>query len=159
MNGYVPKPVSRAFLAKTLHEHLKIVAYEGVIKQETGKENFLAVIPCKPAWSERLYDTCNGKKERFIRYLDIFLSQSRAEVEQWQDWTDHQQHEPLAFSIHKLVPHIRVFMDDRNTAIAVVLDQELRKGWSESHAGNILSLKKEIHALQKEVSELLKALD
>ena len=158
MNGYVPKPVSRAFLAKTLHEHLKAISDEGDIKQEPGKENFLSGIPGKPAWSERLYDICNGKKDRFVRYLDIFLAQSEAEVEKWQDWIGQQQNEPLAFSIHKLVPHIRVFMEEKNTAMAVVLDQELRKGWSEEHSGNILSLKREILILQKEVSELLSVL-
>ncbi|HNS18709.1 MAG TPA: ATP-binding protein [Bacteroidales bacterium] len=158
MNGYVPKPVSQNVLARTLHEHLKRVTDQGVITQEPDKENFLAAISNRPAWSDRLYDTCNGKKDRFIRYLELFLAQSGEQVGKWQVWMDQLQHEPLAFSIHSLVPHLREFLDEKSAATAVVLDQELRKGWSESHTANILSLKEKILKLHREASELLKVL-
>jgi signal transduction histidine kinase/DNA-binding response OmpR family regulator len=154
MNGYVPKPVSRTFLAKTLYEHLKTVADEGVAKPEPEMENFLEGISGRPAWSDRLYDICNGKKERFIKYLNIFLTQSEAEVGNWQVWMDQRQHEPLAFSVHKLLPYIKIFMDEKSAALATVLDQELRKGWSESYSENILTLKQEILSLHREASDL-----
>ena len=156
MNGYVPKPVSRTFLAKILHEHLKIVAEEGVIIKEPEKENFLEGITNRPAWAERLYDICNGKKDRFIQLLNIFLEQSETETGNWQEWTIQQQYERLSFSIHKLLPHIRIFMEEESAAMAVILDQELRKGWSESYAKKILVLKEAILVLHSQASELLK---
>lgn len=70
---------------------------------------------------------------------------------------EEHQHEPLAFSIHKLLPYMREFMDDQYISMAVVLDQELRKGWSESHSENILLLEEAIITLHGEASELLKA--
>jgi CheY-like chemotaxis protein len=156
MNGYVPKPVSRTVMAKTLHDHLKIIAETGVLKEEPTKENFLAGIADRPVWSDRLYETCNGKKDRFITYLEAFLSQSEEETEKWQGWMDEHQPEPLAFSIHKLLPYMREFMDDQHIAMAVVLDQELRKGWSENHAENIMTLRDAILYLQREASRILK---
>ena len=158
MNGYVPKPVSRTYLAKVLHERLKSIADRGDVRPEPEKENFLSGIPDRPVWSDHLYDICNGKKDRFIRYLEIFLAQSGEQVGKWQEWMDQRQHEPLAFSIHKLVPHIREFLDEKITTMAVVLDQELHKGWSENQTENILSLKGEILALHREASKLLQTL-
>jgi CheY-like chemotaxis protein len=158
MNGYASKPVSRANLAKTLHEHLKTVADGGAIKQEPEMENFLYGIPDRPAWSDHLYGMFDGKKDWFIKYLTIFLTQSEAEVGNWQGWMDHRQHEPLAHSIHRLVPHIREFMDEKTTARAVILDQELRMGWSDSHVDDILTLRQDVLILHREASELLKAL-
>ena len=99
------------------------------------------------------------KKERFVRYLEIFLSQSEAEVGNWQVWTEQKQHEPLAFSVHKLLPYIRIFMDEKTAARAVELDQELRKGWTESHPDILLLLKKEILISRQEASDLLQVLD
>ncbi len=52
---------------------------------------------------------------------------------------------------------MREFMDDQYISMAVVLDQELRKGWSESHSENILLLEEAIITLYGEASELLKA--
>jgi len=158
MNGYVPKPISRTFLVKTLHTHLKIVADGEIIQQEPEKENSLSGIPDRPAWSDRVYGMFDGKKDWFIKYLTMFLAQSEEEVGNWQGWIDQQQHESLAHSIHRLVPHIRDLSDEKYAVMAVEFDQELRKGWSESHTENILLLKQEILALQKEVAELLKAL-
>jgi hypothetical protein len=40
-----------------------------------------------------------------------------------------------------------------------MLDQELRKGWTESHSENLLSLKQEILTLYREAKDLLQALD
>ncbi|HOW25027.1 MAG TPA: ATP-binding protein [Bacteroidales bacterium] len=159
MNGYVPKPVSRTYLAKVLHEQLKTIADRGVVSPEPAKENFLSAFSGRQAWSDRLYDICNGKKERFVRYLEIFLSQSEAEVGNWQVWTEQKQHEPLAFSVHKLLPYIRIFMDEKTAARAVELDQELRKGWTESHPDILLLLKKEILISRQEASDLLQVLD
>jgi hypothetical protein len=45
-------------------------------------------------------------------------------------------------------------MDEKSAAMAVVLDQELRKGWAESHSENILSLKQEILTLREEALNL-----
>ena len=86
------------------------------------------------------------------------MAQSETEAGNWQEWTDQRQHELLAFSLHKLLPHIRIFLDEKTTAMAVMLDQELRKGWTENHLANLLSLKQEIISLHREVSELLKRL-
>jgi signal transduction histidine kinase/CheY-like chemotaxis protein len=159
MNGYVPKPISRAFLAKILQEQLKITTDEFATKQPVDLENFLSGISAKPEWSLRLYEICEGEKDRFIQYLDILLKQSEAEIANWQTWIDQQQNQPLAFSIHKLLPHIRNYMNEKCAAMAALLDLELRKGWSENHSENILSLKREILALHKEASELLQVLE
>jgi signal transduction histidine kinase/response regulator RpfG family c-di-GMP phosphodiesterase len=155
MNGYVAKPVSRNFLAKTLREQLKIAGEEIMIRQDKVIENFLSNIPGRPAWSDHLFEICNGKKDRFIRYLDIFLAQSKTELGPWEDYIENKKHEELAFSIHKILPHIRIFMEEKTAAMAVMLDQELRKGWTESHSENILLLKQKINALYKEAGELL----
>jgi CheY-like chemotaxis protein len=157
MNGYVPKPVSRAILARTLHEQLKTVVNEGVAGKEPEKDNFLAGIADTPEWANRLYDLCNGKKERFLQLLTFFLEQSETETVNWTEWIEQQQHEPLAYSLHKLLPNIRIFMDEQTAARAASLDQDLRDGWADSHSEKILSLKKEIMKLQKEVTELLEA--
>jgi hypothetical protein len=50
-------------------------------------------------------------------------------------------------------------MDEKSAAMAVVLDQELRKGWTERHPENLLSLKKEILTSHRVASELLQVLD
>jgi CheY-like chemotaxis protein len=159
MNAYVPKPVSRGFLIKTIRDQLKIPLDVSFISEEGRKENFLAALTDKPAWSDRLLDLCNGKKDRFIKYLSILLTQSEAETGNWKNWIDQQQHERLAFSVHKLLPQIRIFLDEKTTAKAVMLDQELRKGWTESHSENLLSLKQEILTLYREAKDLLQALD
>ncbi len=39
--------------------------------------------------------------------------------------------------------------------MAVMLDQELREGWAESHSENLQSLKQVIFSIQKEAAELL----
>ena len=159
MNGYVPKPVSRGILAKTIRDVLKIPWDQRFRAEEAKKENFLAGLKDRPAWSDRLFELCNGKKDRFIQLLTIFLKQSEAEMGNWPEWIDQHQYERLAFSIHKLLPHIRIFMDEKNAAMAVVLDQELRKGWVESHAVNILLLKQEILDLYEQAEELRWRLD
>ncbi len=64
----------------------------------------------------------------------------------------------LAFSIHKLLPHIRIFMDDKTIAMTIRLDQDLRKGWAESHPETIMYLKQEILRLKEEAAELLKVI-
>jgi signal transduction histidine kinase/AmiR/NasT family two-component response regulator len=158
MDGYVPKPVSRGVLAKTIRKQLKIPPEESYISEEVKKVNFLAVLKDRPAWSDRLFDMCNGKKERFIKYLEIFLTQSESEAGNWQEWIDKQQHEQVAFSIHKLLPHIRIFMDDKTIAMTIRLDQDLRKGWAESHPETIMYLKQEILRLKEEAAELLKVI-
>jgi CheY-like chemotaxis protein len=158
MNGYVPKPVSRTFLAKILHEHLKIIAEEGVVNLEPEMENFLSGISGKPAWSDRLYDICNGKKDRFIQLLNIFLEQSEKETGNWQQWMDQQQNEKLTFSIHKLLPHIRIFMDEKYATMATMLDQELRKGWSESYSKDLISLKQSILQLHQEAETFARSI-
>ena len=157
MNAYVPKPVSRGFLTKTIRDQLKIPVDAGVVLEEAEKENFLSGLKERPAWSSRLFDICNGKKDRFTRYLAILLTQSESETANWHEWMDQQQHERLAFSVHKLLPQIRIFMDEKTAAMAVMLDQELRRGWSENHSANLLSLKQEILALHKEAALLLES--
>jgi signal transduction histidine kinase/FixJ family two-component response regulator len=156
MNGYVPKPVSRDFLAKTIRDQLKIPIEERFISIEVKKDNFLAMLNDRPAWSDRLFDMCNGKEDRFFKYLDIFQDQATTESEKWNEWIDQHQNEYLAFSIHKLLPHIRIFMEEKNAAIAVMLDQELRKGWAESYSEKILRLKEEILGLYNETKKILK---
>jgi signal transduction histidine kinase/CheY-like chemotaxis protein len=156
MDGYVPKPISRGILTKTIREQLKIPLEESFMTEEVKKENFLAKLKDRPSWSERLFELCNGKKDRFIKYLEIFLAQSEYEIGNWQEWIGQQQNEHLAFSIHKLLPYIRIFMNEKTAAMAVVLDQELREGWAESHSENLQSLKLMILSIQKEAAELLK---
>ena len=155
MNGYVPKPVSRGILAKTIRDMLKIPWDERFRVEEAKKENFLTGLKDRPAWSDRLFELCNGKKDRFIQILTFFVEQSETETGNWQAWIDQKQHEPLAFSIHKLLPNIRIFLDEKMTAMAVVLDQELRKGWSESHVEDILALKEAVLGLHREAEELM----
>jgi CheY-like chemotaxis protein len=158
MNAYVPKPVSRGILAKTIREQLKIHPDESFNAEEVQKEDFLDKLKDRPAWSDRLFDLCNGKKERFIKYLTIFLTQSETESGNWHGWIEQRQFERLAFSVHKLLPHIRIFMDEKTAEMAVMVDKELRKGWAESHAENLLSLKQEIITLHKEATALLQVL-
>jgi len=159
MNGYVPKPVSRGFLAKTIRDLLKIPSGNRLQVEVAEAENFLTGLQNKPAWSERLFELCNGKKERFIQLLNLFLEQSVTETGKWQEWIDQKQHEPLAFSIHKLLPNIRIFLDEKTTALAEALDQELREGWSEGHAEQILLLKQEIVTLHKEAEDIRQGMD
>jgi len=159
MNAYVPKPVSRSLLAKSIRDQLKISHDEGFVSEEAEKVNILTELKARPAWSDHLFDMCNGRKDRFIRYLSIFLAQSETETGNWQEWIDQQQHERLAFSIHKLLPHIRIFLDEKSTAIAVMLDQELRKGLTKSHSEKFSFLKQEILTLHKEAKDLLQVLD
>ena len=159
MDGYVPKPVSRGILTKTIRDQLKIPLEESLMTEEVKKDNFLAILKDRPAWSDRLFELCNEKKERLIKYLDIFIAQSQTEVDQWQEWIDKQQNEHLAFSIHKLLPHIRIFMDEKTAAMAVMLDQELRKGWAEGQSENLQLLKQEIIKKQVEAEEFLKIVD
>jgi signal transduction histidine kinase/CheY-like chemotaxis protein len=158
MNGYVPKPVSRNILASTLREQLRITGKEIILKQETVPENFLSELPVRPPWSDHLLEICNGKKDRFIRYLDIFLSQTKTELEPWEEYIESKKHEELAFSIHKMLPHIRIFMNEKTVAMAVILDQELRKGWADSYSRDLTILKMELLKLGNEVSLLLQEL-
>jgi signal transduction histidine kinase/DNA-binding response OmpR family regulator len=159
MDDYIPKPVSRDVLSKTIRNRLKISPEESFISEKVNKDNFLAALKDRPPWSDHLFEMCNGKKDRFIKYLDIFLAQSESEVGNWQEWIGQQQNEQIAFSVHKLLPHIRIFMDEKTAANAVILDQELRKGWKEIHTKNLLSLKQEILRLHKEANELSKEID
>ena len=76
-----------------------IPADAGVVLEEAEKENFLSGLQERPVWSSRLFDICNGKKDRFTRYLAILLTQSESETANWQEWMDQQQHERLAFSL------------------------------------------------------------
>jgi signal transduction histidine kinase/DNA-binding response OmpR family regulator len=158
MDGYVPKPISRGILTKTIRDQLKIPLEDSFLKEEEKKDNFLAMLKDRPAWSDRLFELCNGKKDRFIKYLEIFMDQSQKEVGNWQEWTDQRQNEHLAFSIHKLLPHIRIFMEEKTAATAVMLDQELRKGWADSHSEKLQSLKQEIIKKQNEVAEFLEVI-
>jgi signal transduction histidine kinase/AmiR/NasT family two-component response regulator len=159
MNGYVPKPVSRAILTKAIRDQLKITPEESFITAEVKTENFLAGMKSRPTWAERLFDLCNGKKDRFVRYLEIFQSQSVSEIGSWQEMIDQQQYERLAFSIHKLLPHIRIFLEEQSITDAVLLDQELRKGWSDKYAEELLSLKQSIYTVNNEASALMQAMN
>jgi signal transduction histidine kinase/AmiR/NasT family two-component response regulator len=159
MDGYVPKPVSRGTLTKAIRDQLKIPLEESFLTEEVKKENFLSTLANRPAWSDSLFELCNGKRERFTKYLDIFLEQSESEVGNWQDWIDERQNEHLAFSIHKLLPHIRIFMDEKSANMAVILDQALRKGWAEGQSENLQLLKHEIIKKQEEAAEFLKVVE
>jgi CheY-like chemotaxis protein len=158
MNDYVPKPISRSALAKALHNQLGISWDEKYVSKESVKANFLSGIKEMPAWADRLYDLCNGRKERFIKYLEIFLSQSESELGNWDERILQQRNEELAFSIHKLLPHVRLFLDAKMADQATSLDQELRNGWDENHSVKIISLKQAILGLQREVIAFLKVL-
>jgi signal transduction histidine kinase/FixJ family two-component response regulator len=159
MNGYVPKPVSRGVLAKTIRDVLNIPSGDHFRVEASRTENFLSGLQNRPGWSDRLLELCNGKKGRFNQMLNLFLEQSETETGNWQEWIDQKQHEPLAFSIHRLLPAIRIFLDEKMTAMAVVLDQELRKGWQEGQKEQILMLKQEIAALHKEAYEIKQNMD
>ncbi|MBW6459465.1 MAG: response regulator, partial [Bacteroidales bacterium] len=159
MNGYVPKPVSRSILAKTIRDLLNIPTGNRFKAEEAKTENFLTGLPNRPAWSDRLFDLCNGKKERFIQLLNLVLEQSVTETGNWQEWIDQKQNEPLAFSIHRLLPTIRIFLDEKMTSLAVLLDQELREGWSEGHEEQILLLKQEIANLYEEAEVMRRGMD
>jgi YesN/AraC family two-component response regulator len=158
MNGYVPKPISRPFLAKVLHEHLTTIVKEETVEKEVRGDDFLAGLSNKPQWAGRLYDACNGRKDRFTRYLEIFLAESDAAIKDWQDWMDNGRNEPLAFSIHKLMPHLKIFLENEQVTAAVLLDQELRQGWSEHHRVDLLKLKNQILSVKEEVIELMKSM-
>ncbi len=158
MNEYVPKPVARGVLAKAIGNQLKIERSESFEPEVKAIDDFLSGIKDRPAWSDRLFDQCNGKKERFIKYLEIFLAQSEAEVEKWPMLMNEHQNEPLAFSIHKMITYIRIFLDEKWAPRAASLDQELRKKWSEDHFLELNSLKQEILNVQQEAKALARSL-
>jgi CheY-like chemotaxis protein len=155
MNGYVPKPVSRELLAKTIREQLKIEVPDAWITVTGSGPDFLEHLAETPSWAPGLLDTCNGKKARFSSYLQLFISETEKELVKWNELMDSEQHEMLGRSIHKIKPHIKIFSGEESFSMAGNLEESLRNQWEPSLRENIQLLREKILAAQKEAQILI----
>jgi signal transduction histidine kinase/tetratricopeptide (TPR) repeat protein/FixJ family two-component response regulator len=158
MNAYVPKPVNRKVLAKTIFEQLGI---SGEPPMETVNEtanNFLENLVEKPFWTSSLYEACNGKKSRFIRYLELFLLETDKELTNWDQWIAARRQDELAASVHKLNSHIRIFTDKNTVTQSTSLEDRMRTGWDPDYAESLLSLQQAINKAKAEAREVMKKL-
>ena len=155
MDGYVPKPVSRELLAKTIREQLKISDPDAFIPVTGPETGFLDTLAFIPAWAPGLSDICNGKKARFINYLQLVITETDNELVKWNDLMDTEQHDPLSRSIHKIMPHIKIFTDEFFSSMAGKLEESLRSQWSPSFRENIQLLCEKILEVQKEAQAMI----
>lgn len=63
-------------------------------------------------WAQGLLDICNGRKTRFLSYLQLFITETGNEVHQWEHWMETNENVLLALSLHKILPHIKIFSGD-----------------------------------------------
>ena len=155
MNGYVPKPVSRELLAKTIREQLRIVDPDAFIAATGSGPDFLKDLNETPSWAQGLLDICNGKKARFLNYLQLFITESDKEVVQWNMMMEKEQHDQLARSIHKIKPHIKIFSGETSFSFAGNLEESLRERWKPDFRENIQLLRDDILAAQKEAQVMI----
>jgi signal transduction histidine kinase/CheY-like chemotaxis protein/HPt (histidine-containing phosphotransfer) domain-containing protein len=158
MDGYVPKPVNREMLAKAIREQLKISEQDTVMAVISTGPDFLKDLNETPLWAPGLYEMCNGKKARFIGYLQLFISETDKELVRWNDLVETEQHELLARSIHKIKPHIKIFSGEEYFSLAGNLEESLRSQWDPSFTENIQRLRDKILEAQKEAHALIREL-
>jgi CheY-like chemotaxis protein len=159
MNGYVPKPVSREGLAHAIREQLHVSEADNY-RMETGSgKNFLDNLAEKPAWADTLAEICNGRKERFLNYLGLFISETVKEIEKWKELAETGEHEVLAQSLHKIKPHLKIFSGERAWNLADKLEEKIRQGWDQQYLVTLDELRAAILKAQQESQQLSEGLN
>jgi signal transduction histidine kinase/CheY-like chemotaxis protein len=137
MNGYVPKPVSRGVLAKTIREHLRINESNILITENQRDISFLGDLTGKPSWVHNLFEICNGRQDRFFNYLKLFTAETGKELNKWETWKETGNSEMLALSLHKIIPHLKIFSGEAARTLAGKLESDLRTGWNPSYKSKL----------------------
>ncbi|HTX89558.1 MAG TPA: ATP-binding protein [Bacteroidales bacterium] len=159
MNAYVPKPVNRKILADTLFQQLGFREAPSKLTPDREGIDFLALIPHLPQWAPALADQCNGRKERFLKYLEIFIRESEQELGAWQEHINLHRSERLAQSIHRMMSYIKIFSDENSYANAQVLEEKLRRKWHRDAVSSITDLKSNLEKSRQESLDMMNVLD
>jgi signal transduction histidine kinase/DNA-binding response OmpR family regulator len=155
MNGYIPKPVSREVMAKTIREQLKISGTEVFVKTGSPGTSFLDDLAVKPSWAPGLFEICNGKKSRFLNYLQLFIKETGKELDKWGEWTEKREHELLSLSLHKMISHLRIFSGEGTRNLATGLEERLRHRWEPADKATLDELRTRIIQAQQEAKQLI----
>jgi CheY-like chemotaxis protein len=156
MNAYVPKPVNRNLLAKTLREQLQISSEVTVPVVALKQVDFLEHITVKPIWVDGLIELCNGKMERFINYLRIYLAETNKELHAWEECLRENDAEKLAYSMHRIIPYFKLFKAEQAYSDAVQFGEMLKTGKNPDFT---IMLNKIIPSLKRTTHEVNSLLD
>jgi hypothetical protein len=140
---------------KTIREQLKISGSEVFVKTGSPDTGFLDELAIKPSWAPGLFEICNGKKSRFLNYLQLFIKETGKELDKWSEWIEKGEHELLSLSLHKMISHLKIFSGEATRNLATGLEERLRHRWDPTYKESLETLRNLILNAQQEAKRLI----